>query len=58
MKRDYKDCYGTDVKKTSYKRPRYRFTTWIQNSFEPEGFVGFCICIFFGLVLFYILYTS
>ena len=55
MKRKYTDCYGETIKNVIHDKPRKK--PWYHR-FEPEAFVNFWICVFFGLVLFYVIYTG
>ena len=55
MKRDYKDCYEDSIKRVTHERPKLRLWQWLQDSIEPETFVNWCIVMYFGLTLFYIL---
>ncbi len=58
MKRDYKDSYEKSIKRVTHKRSKTVFWQWIENTFEPEPFVNWCLCIYFAAVLFYIMFTA
>ena len=55
--RKWEDTFGNNEKPV-YDRPKTTFWTWIENTFEPEAFVNWCLAVYFILVLFYIIYTA
>jgi len=57
-KRDWTDSYGDSMHRITHKRKKAVFWQWIQDSFEPEGFVNFWLAIYFGLILFWIIYSA